>query len=69
MSMNRNDTLAQLANGLRKFEGMTAAQILESGWNGLKGLQQADFAFFKANAEKSAKEVALACQSRGRYAA
>lgn len=68
MSMNRNDALAQLANGLRKFEGMTAVQILDSGWNGLKGLQQADFAFFKANAEKQAKEVALACQSRGRYA-
>ena len=68
MSMNRNDTLAQLANGVRKFGGMTAAQLLESGWNGLKGLQQSDLAFFKANGEKSAKEVALACQSRSRYA-
>ena len=68
MSMNRNDALAQLANGIRKFDGMKAAQILEAGWNGLKGLQQADLAFFKANGEKSAKEVALACQSRSRYA-
>ena len=68
MSMNRNDALAQLANGIRKFEGVTAAQLLESCWNGLKGFQQADFDFFKANGEKSAKDVALACQSRGRYA-
>ena len=68
MSMNRNDALAQLANGIRKFDGMTAAQILDSGWSGLKGFQQADFDFFKANGEKSAKEVALACQSRSRYA-
>lgn len=67
MSMTREDALAQLTAGLRKFEGFTAGQVLESEWSGLKGLHPADLAFFRGRASQPAQEVARACQSRSRY--
>ena len=38
MSMNRNEALSQLAHGIRKFDGLTAGELLDSDWPGLRGL-------------------------------
>ena len=64
MSMNRNDTLAQLSSGIRKFEGHTAAQVLASGWAGIKGLHTKDVEYFTLHGDKPAKVVAQACMGR-----
>lgn len=64
MSMNRNDTLAQLSSGIRKFEGQTAAKVLASGWAGIKGLQTKDIEYFTIHGEKPVQVVARACMSR-----
>ena len=64
MSMNRNDALAQLSSGLRKFQDFTAAQVLTSGWAGLHGLQAKDIEYFKLHGAKLATVVAQACKSR-----
>ena len=68
MSMNRNDALAQLAAGLRKFEGFTAGQVLAAEWPGLKGLHGADLDYFRKHAEKAVQTVAAGCMQRARYA-
>lgn len=64
MSMNRNDTLAQLSNGIRKFEGQTAAQVLASGWAGAKGLHAKDIQYFTLHGDKPTNVVAQACMGR-----
>lgn len=64
MSMTRNDALSQLAAGLRKFEGFTAAQVLAAEWTGLKGLHSKDLAYFRQHGEKPAGEVAAGCLGR-----
>jgi hypothetical protein len=64
MSMNRNEALAQLSGGLRKFQNFTAAQVLASGWAGLNGLQSKDLAYFAQHGGKLATVVAKACQGR-----
>ena len=64
MSMNRNDALAQLSSGLRKFEGQTAAQVLASGWAGIKGLQTKDIEYFSLHGDKPVSIVAQACMGR-----
>lgn len=66
MSMNRNDALKTLAAGVRKFEGLTAGQLLDSGWAGLKGLHPADLEFFRAHSGRPYQAVASACQDRAR---
>lgn len=66
MSMNRNDALKTLAAGVRKFEGFTAGQLLDSDWSGLKGLHPADLAFFRTYSERPCRAVASACQDRAR---
>lgn len=69
MSMTRDDALHQLAAGLNKFDGCTAGQVLDAQWPGLRGLASADLAFFEARRSLPVREVAAACQSRGRHAA
>lgn len=64
MSMTRTDALTQLAAGLRKFEGFTAAQVLAAEWPGLKGLHAKDVEYFKLHADKPVSTVAQACQGR-----
>lgn len=64
MSMTRTDALTQLASGIRKFEGFTAAELLAAQWPGLLGLQTADLAYFRKHADKPAKVVAQACHGR-----
>lgn len=66
MSMTRNDALTQLAHGLRKFDGWTAAQVLDSKWPGLLGLHMADLAYFRARAPLPAQQVAQSCLGRSR---
>ncbi len=65
MSMTRTTALKTIAKGLRAFEGYTAGQVIESGWNGLNGLHAKDFEFFRKNANKPATDVASACHDRG----
>ncbi len=65
MSASRTDTLTTIASGIRKFEGFTAAQLLAWQWAGLAGLHLHDIAFFRQNADKPAKAVAIACLDRG----
>lgn len=64
MSMNRNDALAQLSSGIRKFDGHTAAQVLDSGWAGIKGLHTKDVDYFTSHGEMPVNLVAQACMSR-----
>lgn len=64
MSMNRNDALAQLSSGLRKFQNFTAAQVLASGWSGLNGLQAKDLEYFTLHGAAPVTVVAQACQGR-----
>jgi hypothetical protein len=65
MSMTRDDALSQLASGgIRKFDGVTAAQVLASGWAGLNGLHSKDLAYFNSHGDKPANIVAKACQGR-----
>lgn len=66
MSMTRDDALAQLARGLRKFSGYTAGQVLDAAWPGLLGLHAADLEFFEARRDQPAHLVAQACQGRSR---
>lgn len=64
MSMIRNDALAQLSNGLRKFDGQTAGQVLASGWAGLRGLPSKDVEYFTLHSGKPVELVARACMGR-----
>lgn len=66
MSSNRNDALASLSAGIRKFDAFTAAQVLASGWGGLKGLHPQDIEYFKLHADKPVQTVARACMGRSR---
>lgn len=69
MSMTRDDALAQLASGLRKFDGYTVGQFLDAGWDGLHGLAPADLAFFEARRALPLQDVARSCMGRSRYSA
>lgn len=64
MSMTRTDALTQLARGLRKFDGMTAGQVLATEWPGLKALPVADLEYFEKHAGKPIDVVAQACHGR-----
>lgn len=64
MSANRIDALKQLATGLRKFDGYTAAQVLAEDWTGLKGLHAKDIDYFALHGDKPVTVVALACMDR-----
>jgi hypothetical protein len=64
MSMTRNDALTQLAAGLRKFDGFTAAQVLAAEWPGLNGLHAKDLTYFNDHGEKPVEDVARACLGR-----
>jgi len=64
MSMNRNDALEQLSSGIRKFEGLTAGQVLASGWTGFCGLQAKDIDYFTMHADKPVSIVARVCLGR-----
>ena len=64
MSANRNDILATLARGMRKFDGFSAGQLLSTGWSGLSGLCEKDIKYFMKHAEKPFEEVARGCQGR-----
>lgn len=64
MSMTRDDALTQLAQGLRKFEGWTAGQVMAAEWPGLKGLHAKDLDYFRKHADKAVTQVASACQAR-----
>ncbi len=67
MSASRTDTLTTIGYGIRKFEGFTASELLESGWSGLSGLHLADFDYFAKYGDLPAMQVAKACQCRSRY--
>ena len=64
MSMNRNDTLAQLSTGLRRFENTTAGQFLQSDWAGVNCLNRKDIEYFKFHADKPTGLVARDCMGR-----
>lgn len=64
MSMTRTDALTQLSSGIRKFEGLTAGELLATEWAGLRGLAAADLAYFRLHADKPARVVAQACHGR-----
>lgn len=64
MSMNRNDALEQLAHGISKFDGLTAGELLDSGWQGLRGLCAKDVEYFAEHSHLPIKDVAKACQGR-----
>ena len=63
MSMTRTDALTQLSS-IRKFEGLTAGELLATEWAGLRGLAAADLAYFRLHADKPAKVGAQACHGR-----
>ena len=66
MSMTRTAAITTIAQGMRKFEGFTAAQLLAADWPGLKGLHPEDLAYFRLHGDKPATTVAQACHGRGR---
>lgn len=68
MSMNRTDALTQLAQGLRKFEGWTASEVLAAEWPGLHGLDLADLGFFRSRGGLPVQDVARSCLGRGHAA-
>ena len=64
MSMNRNDTLTQLAHGIRKFDGMIAGELLATGWAGLRGLAAKDVDYFEKHEGLPVVDVARSCLGR-----
>lgn len=65
MSMTRNDSLSQMAHGIRKYAGFTAAQIVHEPV--ASGLHGADIKYFLKYGNLPYQEVAEACQGRNRY--
>lgn len=64
MSATRNDALTQLSRGIRQFSGLTAGDVLATGWPGLHGLAGKDIDYFLRHSNKPAELVARNCIDR-----
>lgn len=65
MSMTRNDSLSQMAAGIKIYNGFSALQMLAEPVS--NGLHAADIAYFKKYSNLDYQRVAQACQNRSRY--
>ena len=64
MSATRFDVLTQLAKGVAKFTGLTAAEFLATNWAGIKAFPIQDINFFERNSSQPVEKVAQECLRR-----